>query len=424
MSILSLVDSAVYANAERKLRQHNYREALKDLLALATRGHGGAQFRLAMMYFMGEGAPQDYANALHWFLKAAEEGVPAAFSAVGAFFMDGLDPLPRDPSQAARWFLVAAESGDPIGQCLLGKLYLRGEGVALSPSSAFMWLNLAASQGHPDATPLRDKAARELSPDDLAKAQANSTQWYDLFQEASRLSRRTPALTSALSQVREHGLPLEKKLVLPVGSGPLVLTPDFVEHAGMRLHNQDIVQVAYGSLRVTVNLVPVQSATTISLADSKQAFTVDFTRLSIREDTIMAGFHEALAYLTRTVIGPLVERLTATVAEGKSVEIGGLQISLGGIRKNPSYKKGAGDSNAFLRSAFSTPTPTLDKLHLMALPWAAISGIRHVDGCAHLMLDDKLCWASLDLRTTWNAVCLARLLQHPRLAAATGARFQ
>jgi TPR repeat protein len=42
-----------------------------------------------------------------------------------------------------------AEQGDAKAQTALGALYLMGNGVSKSPSTAMKWLNLAVEQGHP-----------------------------------------------------------------------------------------------------------------------------------------------------------------------------------------------------------------------------------------------------------------------------------
>ena len=46
-----------------------------DLLKkLAEQGVAAAQNTLAMMYYSGQGVPQDYEKARKWYLKAAELG--------------------------------------------------------------------------------------------------------------------------------------------------------------------------------------------------------------------------------------------------------------------------------------------------------------------------------------------------------------
>jgi TPR repeat protein len=48
--------------------------ALKDFLPLARQGDAAARFYLGLMYDNGRGVPKDYAEAVRWYSKAAEQG--------------------------------------------------------------------------------------------------------------------------------------------------------------------------------------------------------------------------------------------------------------------------------------------------------------------------------------------------------------
>jgi TPR repeat protein len=41
---------------------------------LADQGLAAAQYGLGLMYYLGQGVPQDYAEAIGWFRKAADQG--------------------------------------------------------------------------------------------------------------------------------------------------------------------------------------------------------------------------------------------------------------------------------------------------------------------------------------------------------------
>ncbi len=44
------------------------------VLKAAEQGESTAQYYLAVCYYKGDGITQDYAQAVEWFLKAAEQG--------------------------------------------------------------------------------------------------------------------------------------------------------------------------------------------------------------------------------------------------------------------------------------------------------------------------------------------------------------
>ena len=86
------------------------------------------------MYWRGNGVTRDYAEALKWYRKAAEQGVAEA-------------------------------------QNNLGLMYEKGMGVLQDMIAAHMWLTIAAANGDKKAVKGRDIVAGKLSSSDIVKAQ-------------------------------------------------------------------------------------------------------------------------------------------------------------------------------------------------------------------------------------------------------------
>jgi TPR repeat protein len=122
------------------------------------------------MYSSGRGVPQDDAQAVEWYRKAADQG-----NADAQFFLascyDAGAGVPRDYAQGAKWWRKAAEQGNAAAQKNLGWKYLRGVGVPQDYVLAHIWLNLAASRGVEEAVRGRDIAARRMTPAQIAEAQ-------------------------------------------------------------------------------------------------------------------------------------------------------------------------------------------------------------------------------------------------------------
>lgn len=57
-------------------------------------------FALGMMYYNGQGVPQDYKEAVSWYTKAAEQGHAKAQFSLGAMYTDGRG-VPQDSKVAA-----------------------------------------------------------------------------------------------------------------------------------------------------------------------------------------------------------------------------------------------------------------------------------------------------------------------------------
>ena len=108
-------------------------------------GHAGAQFNLGIMYSKGRGVPQDYAEAVKWSRKAADQGHAGA-------------------------------------QFNLGVMYHNGWGVPQDYVEAHMWYNLAASrfpagEARDRFAKARDDLAARMTPAQIAEAQRLAREW-------------------------------------------------------------------------------------------------------------------------------------------------------------------------------------------------------------------------------------------------------
>jgi TPR repeat protein len=55
--------------------------------------------------------PKDQAEAVRWFLRAAEQGLAEAQNNLGWVYANGFG-VPKDKAEAARWYRKAAEQGE------------------------------------------------------------------------------------------------------------------------------------------------------------------------------------------------------------------------------------------------------------------------------------------------------------------------
>jgi TPR repeat protein len=129
-----------YTTAVRLLRplaeQDQY--SFADRIMTAT-----AQYLLGNMYYLGNGVPQDYVQALIWTRRAADQGYAAA-------------------------------------QMSIGSMYLNGEGVPQDYLQALMWFNLAASEfddSCEEAHKIREGVIAKMAPAQIAEAQKLAREW-------------------------------------------------------------------------------------------------------------------------------------------------------------------------------------------------------------------------------------------------------
>ena len=114
---------------------------------LAEQGDADAQYLLGLRYDLGQGVPQDLAEAAMWYRRAAAQGNARAQSNLGVIYFMGKG-VRRDHGEAARWLRLAAEQGDGTAQYFLGMLYERGQGVSRDHGEAAKWFRQAADQGN------------------------------------------------------------------------------------------------------------------------------------------------------------------------------------------------------------------------------------------------------------------------------------
>ena len=121
-------------------------KALERLQIEAAQGNASAQFKLGMMYRIGEGVPENAAKAAVWFENAAAQGNANAQYNLGVMYRIG-EGVPENPTKAAEWFKKAAAQGNINAQYNLGMMYHTGDGVPMDPVKSMEWFLKAAAQG-------------------------------------------------------------------------------------------------------------------------------------------------------------------------------------------------------------------------------------------------------------------------------------
>jgi TPR repeat protein len=123
----------------------------------------------------------DYAGALAVWQPLAEQGDVPMQLLVGSIYDLG-QGVPQDDAEAAKWYERAATRGSAKGQYQLGSIYARSAQVK-DPFQGYKWLTIAARtlQAGPQdgitadqATTLRALIEGELSEDQIAKAKAEA----------------------------------------------------------------------------------------------------------------------------------------------------------------------------------------------------------------------------------------------------------
>jgi TPR repeat protein len=153
-----------------------------EILAQTPTEETEAMYLKACAYRDGEGVPQDHAQAVHRFRKAAEQGdAGAQFNLGGCYFYSY--GVARGYAQAVYWYRKAAEQGHVDAQFSLGICYTFGHGVAQDYAQALKWHRKAAekknakAQGNLEALKGRDLLAEQMTLSQITGAQRLAKEW-------------------------------------------------------------------------------------------------------------------------------------------------------------------------------------------------------------------------------------------------------
>jgi TPR repeat protein len=133
----------------------------------AAAGNAEAQFALAF-FLSASPVPQDYAQALEWYLKAAEQNHRLAQFNLGQMYAQG-QGVPQDENLAVNWMRRAAGGGDAGAQFNLGDRLGRATEAAESRIESYKWFKLAAAQDYRDALTRSDAATIRMSREEVAE---------------------------------------------------------------------------------------------------------------------------------------------------------------------------------------------------------------------------------------------------------------
>lgn len=139
----------------------------------AEKGNANAQYRLGLFYETGYGVDKNSNEAINWYRKAAEQGHKEAKAELkklekiaqssketnpgdaqtqyelGLRYAKGKE-IVKDEAEAVKWYLKAAEQGHAKAQNNLGLCYKEGTGVQKDDEEAAKWFSKAAAQGDAD----------------------------------------------------------------------------------------------------------------------------------------------------------------------------------------------------------------------------------------------------------------------------------
>ena len=119
----------------------------------------------------------DYATAAKEWRPLAEAGrAPPRSATSGSLYLDG-HGVPQDYAEAVKWFRRSAEQDYTEAQHDLGAMYGAGKGVKRDYVQAYKWMNICAAKGNAGCVTQRDLLAKKLKAGQIAEAQRLATEF-------------------------------------------------------------------------------------------------------------------------------------------------------------------------------------------------------------------------------------------------------
>ena len=149
------------------------------LLAKANAGDAEAQYQLGNMYNFGDGVRRDYAQALVWYRKGAEQGDAESEFQLGGLYHFG-HGVPQDDAQGFAWIMKAAEQGHTDAEFFISTCYGEGWGVAKDDAQGIVWLRKGSGAGTLQFTIISSVGRMRPAIDGVSQDYAEAYFWLDL----------------------------------------------------------------------------------------------------------------------------------------------------------------------------------------------------------------------------------------------------
>ena len=160
-----------FNRAIKHIEKMRYFEAFQIFSNLSQTGIPEAQYNLALLYSNGLGTPKNYKLSLYWSWQAHLNGHETAIERIKATYELINEDLRNNVAQLIiDELLINAQNGDKAAPLKLGKTYL-DLFVEAQNQPAYLWLSIAQAYGDGTASDLLDKAATQLTLEEVLAQQ-------------------------------------------------------------------------------------------------------------------------------------------------------------------------------------------------------------------------------------------------------------
>ena len=94
-------------------------------------------------------------------------------------FGDAGEGISEDDAEAVKWYLMAADQGNPIAQDNLGAMYFVGEGIAENKIEAYKWFFISGALGNDDGRGNSQHVGKSMDLADIMQAKKLGREWLE-----------------------------------------------------------------------------------------------------------------------------------------------------------------------------------------------------------------------------------------------------
>ncbi len=175
------VAAGSYEDGRKAYDAGDFEKAMAVWAPAAESGDADSQFGMGLLYSEGIVVPMDDLEALKWFELAAAQGHGNAQYKLGVMHANGWG-VPMSEVEAMKWYALAAENGVTPAQISLGTMYQNGFSVEQDNIEALKWFSVAVKLGDQDARIHEEYLAERMPAEELAKAEAKASAWFNNHQ--------------------------------------------------------------------------------------------------------------------------------------------------------------------------------------------------------------------------------------------------
>jgi TPR repeat protein len=148
--------------------------------------------KLADLYNLQPGLPEDHEKAIYWYKKAIELGDIPSYWFVGVIYRDGKGNVPKDYGMAEQYFLQGAEKGQHYSMYDLADMYAEKHTKDSNDVEGLKWLNIVTNFASTcpitnegcqyilrDPKKIRYTLESQMSPDQKQKTKELADKWVE-----------------------------------------------------------------------------------------------------------------------------------------------------------------------------------------------------------------------------------------------------